>query len=100
MSGHGFDDVRNVPRLSRVRDWLQSPLGDRSGREPVAARSPLRMRLGLSIFGVVAFAVITVMLFLLDGPVWLPVIAIALAAVGLVDAAVIIRRLKDPAQRG
>ena len=96
MSGHGFDDVRGDPHLSQARDWLHSPLGDRSGREPIAARSPLRMRLALSVFGVVAFAAIAVILFLVDGPVWMPVVALAIALTGLVNAGVVSRRLNDP----
>ena len=95
MSGHGFDDVRGAPNLSRARDRLRNPLGNRSGREPIAARSPLRLRLALSMFGVVVFAIIAVLLFVAAGPVWLPLVAVALAAIGLVDAAVIIRRLGD-----
>ena len=96
MSGHGFDDVRSDPHLSRARDWLHDPLGDRSGREPTGARSPLRMRLVLSIVGVLAFAVLAVLLLLADGPGWLPVVAIAFAVIGVVDAAVIVRRLSGP----
>ncbi|MDN5854399.1 MAG: DUF6343 family protein [Actinomycetia bacterium] len=61
-------------------------------------RSPLRMRLALSVFGVIAFAIIAILFFLVDGPLWLPVVAVALAAIGVVDAGVIIRRLNDPAR--
>lgn len=96
MSAHGFDDVRNDPHLSRARDWLHDPLGDRSGREPIGARSPLWLRLALSIIGVVAFTVLAVLFLLTGGPVWLPVVAIALAAAGVIDAAVITAQLRKP----
>ena len=94
MSAHGFDDSRNDPHLTRSGDYLHNPLGDRSGREPLAARSPLRLRLVLSLIGAVAFAVVAVLLLVADGSVWLPVVAIGLAGVGLADAAVIVHRLR------
>lgn len=74
---------------------LGNPLGDRSGREPAAARSPLHLRLALSLVGAVAFAVLAVLLLLAYGSGWLPVVAFALAAVGVLDALVIAQRLRD-----
>ncbi|UYM04651.1 DUF6343 family protein [Solicola gregarius] len=79
MSARGFDN----------------PFGDRSGREPVSARSPLRLRLVLSLVGATGFAALAVVALIVQGAVWLPVVAVALAAVGLADAVVITHRLGD-----
>lgn len=85
------------PGHSRRPGWIDrvgDPFGDRSGREPAAARSPLRLRLVLSLAGAVAFVVLAVLLLIAYGSGWLPVVAFALAAVGVLDALVIARRLR------
>lgn len=68
--------------------------GDRSGREPTRARSPLRLRRTFSIVGaalcVAALAVLGVTGW---GSPWAVWILIALGVIGLADAAVITRRV-------
>jgi uncharacterized membrane protein len=70
--------------------------GDRSGREPTSARSPLRLRRWLSIAGA-ALSIVAILIFPFTGwDTWWAVIAlIVLAAIGIVDAAVITRHMKN-----
>lgn len=71
--------------------------GDRSGREPVRARSPLRMRRRTAVVGALLCAVAAVTVALL-GPApqapWLAAVLVAAGAAGVVDAGVITRRLR------
>ena len=68
--------------------------GDRSGREPSRAKSPLRMRRTLSLVGVGLSVVGLVVLGVAGWPLaWAASALAALAAIGLADAAVITRRL-------
>lgn len=54
----------------------------RSGNEPSTARSPLRLRLGLAVFGLLAAGVGVIVSVVVDEPV----AAVAFAAVGVVAA--------------
>lgn len=68
--------------------------GDRSGREPSRAKSPLKMRRTLSLVGAALSIAGLVVLGLAGWPLgWAAAALVALAAIGLVDAAVITRRL-------
>ena len=68
--------------------------GDRSGREPSRAKSPLRMRRVLSLVGAALSIGGLVVLGLAGWPLaWAMAALVALAAIGLADAAVITRRL-------
>lgn len=66
----------------------------RTGSEPVQARSPLRLRLGLALFGVVWATVAAVGFALTGHPGWTAVLA-AIAAIALVDVLLIIRRMRQ-----
>ncbi len=75
--------------------------GDRSGREPVRARSPLRMRRRTAVVGALLCGVAALTIALL-GPApqapWVAAVLLAAGVAGVVDAAVITRRLRrqDP----
>lgn len=70
--------------------------GDRSGREPVRSRSPLRLRRAAALVGAALCGVAAVVIVTTAGTsYWIPVVFLAAAAVaGLVDAGVITRRLR------
>lgn len=68
----------------------------RTGDEPITARSPLRLRLGLALFGL-ATSVLAVVV-LVGRVIWPVVAAFAVVAVlAAVDAAVVARRLRQGA---
>jgi drug/metabolite transporter (DMT)-like permease len=68
--------------------------GDRSGREPSRAKSPLKMRRTLSLAGVALSVAGLVVLGLAGWPLgWAAASLAVLGAIGLADAAVITRRL-------
>ncbi|WP_374999941.1 DUF6343 family protein [Aeromicrobium sp. CTD01-1L150] len=71
--------------------------GDRSGREPVRARSPLRLRRATALVGAVLCGVAAVVIVTTIGTsYWLPVTVLAVAAVaGLLDAGIITHRLRS-----
>jgi hypothetical protein len=70
------------------------PIPYRSGSEPARARSALRMRLSLAVFGAVC-ALAGVIIFALIGNVgWLAAFA-ALGAAATVNTAVVIRRIRQ-----
>lgn len=66
----------------------------RSGDEPSTARSPLRLRLVLAIFGA-AVATAGAAGFALAGLVWPAALFAAVAAVALVNIAVVVVRLRQ-----
>jgi hypothetical protein len=66
----------------------------RSGDEPMHARSPLRLRLGLALFGV-ACGVAGVVLFAVAGHTPLVVVFAVLGVVAVVDAAVVARHIRQ-----
>jgi len=67
--------------------------GDRSGREPTSARSPLAFRLVLSVVGAAVCVVALALLALGDwGTWWLTAFFAAFALIGVADALVIISR--------
>jgi membrane protein implicated in regulation of membrane protease activity len=66
----------------------------RSGSEPVQARSPLGLRLGLAVFGVFAGAAAAVGFAVSGEPGWAALLA-AIAAVAVVDAVLVIRRMRQ-----
>jgi hypothetical protein len=66
----------------------------RTGYEPVQARSPLRLRLGLAVCGVVWGAAAAVGFALVDQPGWAAVCAV-IAAVACVDVALVIRHIRQ-----
>ncbi|GAA2721065.1 MULTISPECIES: DUF6343 family protein [Streptomyces] len=66
----------------------------RSGNEPVTARSPLRLRLGLAAFGLVCTAAGTAA-FALAGRVGWAVACAVVAAVSVVDICVIVRHIRQ-----
>lgn len=71
---------------------------DHTGDEPSDARSSLTLRLALAVFGVLVCATGALTLVVVadgDESAWLFVLALAaLAVVGAVDAAVVLRRLR------
>ncbi|WUV83251.1 DUF6343 family protein [Streptomyces sp. NBC_01476] len=66
----------------------------RSGSEPVQARSPLRLRLGLALFGVVWGAAAAVGFAWAGEPAWAAVVA-AIGALAAIDAGLVIRRIRQ-----
>jgi hypothetical protein len=66
----------------------------RTGYEPVQARSPLRLRLGLAVFGVVWATAGAVGFALAGQPGWAGALA-AVALLAVVDTAVVIRRIRQ-----
>ncbi|MEU6853267.1 DUF6343 family protein [Actinacidiphila alni] len=66
----------------------------RTGYEPVQARSPLRLRLGLAVCGVVWATAGAVGFALAAQPGWAGVLA-AVALLAAVDALVVIRRMRQ-----
>ncbi|GAA2085248.1 hypothetical protein GCM10009821_28460 [Aeromicrobium halocynthiae] len=71
--------------------------GDRSGREPVRARSPLRMRRRTAMVGAllcVGAAVTVALLGPAPQATWLAGVLVAASIAGVVDATVITRRLR------
>jgi Family of unknown function (DUF6343)/Protein of unknown function (DUF3099) len=66
----------------------------RSGNEPMTARSPLRLRLGLAIFGAVAAAAAAIVVGLF-GHTGLAAVFAALAAVACVNIAVVVLRIRQ-----
>lgn len=71
--------------------------GDRSGREPVRARSPLGLRKSLSVIGAaVSVAAIGVVIAVrsFDGWAWVVAGLSILAIIGIADAAIITRKLQ------
>ncbi|GAA4784832.1 MULTISPECIES: DUF6343 family protein [Streptomyces] len=66
----------------------------RSGNEPVNARSPLRLRLGLGIWGLVFFGGAAAAFALADHPGWSALCA-ALFLVAAVDVGLVVRRIRQ-----
>lgn len=66
----------------------------RTGDEPVHARSPLRMRFWLALWGVLWMIAGTVFFVAVDQPVWAAVTA-ALAAITAVDMVVVVRHIRQ-----
>jgi drug/metabolite transporter (DMT)-like permease len=66
----------------------------RSGDEPAHARSPLRLRLGLALFGA-ACGVAGVVLFAVTGHAPLAVVFAVLGVVAVADAAVVARHIRE-----
>ncbi|MBD0739783.1 hypothetical protein BGM09_10125 [Streptomyces sp. CBMA29] len=66
----------------------------RSGYEPVQARSPLRLRLGLALCGVVWGAAAAVGFALAGLPGWAAVLA-AVALLAAIDAVLVVRRMRQ-----
>lgn len=71
----------------------------RTGKEPTTARSPLRMRLWLSLWGL-AWAVFGVTAFAVNGRTGWAVACGVLLALILVDLCVVVYRLRRGAQPG
>jgi hypothetical protein len=70
--------------------------GDRSGREPSRAKSPLRMRRSFSLFGAATSIIALAVLGLAGLGTWWVLWTLALlTAIGLVDAAVISRHIGE-----
>ena len=66
----------------------------RTGSEPVQARSPLRLRLGLAICGVVWGAAAAVGFALAHQPGWAAFVA-AIGALALVDVIIVVRHMRQ-----
>jgi Family of unknown function (DUF6343) len=66
----------------------------RTGSEPVTARSALRMRFWLSVWGLIWTAAGAAAFALADAPVFAGICA-ALALIALVDLVVIVRRMRQ-----
>lgn len=66
----------------------------RSGDEPVHARSPLRLRFWLALWGTLWMIAGTVFFVAVDQPVWAAVTA-ALAAITTVDIVVVVRHMRQ-----
>jgi uncharacterized protein DUF6343 len=68
----------------------------RTGYEPTQARSPLRLRLGLAVFGLLSGIGAAVGFAVYGHPGWAAVCA-AVAAVAAADCAVVIRHIRQGA---
>ncbi|MFE5730971.1 DUF6343 family protein [Streptomyces sp. NPDC056528] len=68
----------------------------RTGNEPVTARSPLRMRFWLSVWGLLWAAFGTVAFALVDRPGWAAACGV-LFLVALVDLVLVVRRMRQGA---
>jgi hypothetical protein len=68
----------------------------RSGYEPTQARSPLRLRLVLAVFGLVWGTAAAVGFAVVDQPVWTGVCALV-AALAVADCVVVIRHIRQGA---
>lgn len=68
----------------------------RTGYEPTQARSPLRLRLGLAVCGLVWGIAAAVGFAVFDQPGWAGLCA-AIAALAVVDCAVVVRRMRQGA---
>lgn len=67
--------------------------GDRSGREPIHAKSPLRLRRTISLIGAAVFTAAVIALVVIGWiDFWTCALAL-LAVIGVIDAAVITRRI-------
>ncbi|MEV0369580.1 DUF6343 family protein [Streptomyces sp. NPDC050636] len=66
----------------------------RTGNEPLQARSPLRMRCGLALFGLLWAIAGTVAFVMAGRPEWAAACA-ALAAVAVTDLAMVIRHMRQ-----
>ncbi|HEY5832892.1 DUF6343 family protein [Streptomyces sp.] len=66
----------------------------RTGYEPRQARSPLRIRLGLAICGVVWGIAAAIVFALVDATGWAAVCA-AIAVLAVVDAAIVIHHIRQ-----
>ncbi len=66
----------------------------RSGDEPMQARSPLRLRLSLAVFGLVVAAA-GVALWSAEGRTVLALLFAVAGVIALVDAAVVVRRIRQ-----
>ncbi|WP_037908163.1 DUF6343 family protein [Actinacidiphila yeochonensis] len=66
----------------------------RTGYEPTQARSPLRLRLGLALFGLVWGAVAAVGFAVVGQPAWAGICAL-IAALALADCAVVVHRMRQ-----
>lgn len=66
----------------------------RSGNEPMTARSPLRLRLGLAIFGSLASAALAIV-FGLVGYTGLVIVFAVIAVIACVNIAVVIVRIRQ-----
>jgi hypothetical protein len=66
----------------------------RSGSEPTQARSPLRLRLGLALLGVVWGVAAAIGFGFADEPGWAAVFAV-IGALAAIDAVLVIRRFRQ-----
>jgi hypothetical protein len=73
-----------------------APTTHRTGSEPVQARSPLRLRLGLALCGVVWGAAAAVGFALTGHPGFAAAVA-AIGALALADAVVVVRHIRQGA---
>lgn len=68
----------------------------RTGYEPTQARSPLRLRLGLAVFGLLSGIAAAVGFAVYDQPGWAAACA-AIAALAAADCALVIHRIRQGA---
>ena len=99
MHDHGLVGPARTPRGSGVywtlgREAREVTPMSRSGDEPMHARSPLRLRLGLALFGV-ACGVAGVVVFALTGHAPLVALFAVLGVVAVVDAGVVARHIRQ-----
>ncbi|MGY5885108.1 DUF6343 family protein [Modestobacter lacusdianchii] len=97
MSTSPPDDRRTPDDLTEYeRDDFPRGIPDSQPRMPEggagAARSALTLRLVLAAFGLVLCAVLAVLAFSADAPVFLSVALVVLAVIALVDLVVVARR--------
>ncbi len=86
-AGHGSN------RKERYRKGLpgyHDPTAGIGGAPP--ASSALTLRLSLAVFGFVVCTTVAIWLYVIDAPIVFPVMLAILAAVAVVDIAVIVRR--------
>ena len=87
------NDQRGSGRKDRYRKGLpgyHDPTAGIGGAAP--ASSALTLRLGLAVLGFFACAALAIWLYVIDVPIGFVVVLVLLAAVGIVDIAVILRR--------
>lgn len=68
----------------------------RSGDEPVHARSPLRLRFWLALWGLILMIAVTVFFVAVDHPGWAALTA-AIGAITAVDLVLILRHMRQGA---
>ena len=79
-----------IDRYRRGRPGYHDPTAGIGGAAP--AVSALTLRLWLAVFGLVICTAFAIWLYLINAPIVFPAVLLVLAAVAVIDIAVIVRR--------